>query len=510
MESKLLFISNLFNDNKYVIKYILEKNDIYTHLLGILNINLFIDNNCHDNQNFDNKYTLYNLYLNIIIKLLIVINLNEDSNFPKEYNFNCHKKTEDELSFNEYMIITFENILKYNFIPRKPKLIIGEDSGIKYEGLGQLNIKILDLVIEMFKYMKNIPNIFDSILIKYNFVQNSIDYFFRYQWNNLYHQKLVVLFNTYLKEEYNHKVLTEFIFGKYKLHEILVNYLNTESYIEKPKKFIFKSGKKINSGVYIHVIDLMYKIQVFAGLKTFTDEEKQKFNIINLDEYEFLRSENSNKEAKEIKISQNICNILKENKEWNDIIDNLIMPLIKKFEEKLVDSGEPKRIEKESIIKDGYRNNSNDNKINIDKEGIDNSLEVIQKNKNIISSPKLDKKKKRNKKKKKRKGKKVGEENIYGDDDNKKDYNKCDNNKIDNKDNNLEEKKHHETINIVNDINETNNNQSTQQKNDKEIYDDKNKELSLFFNDEKLSTNIISDIPDNKINLKEKSPKNEE
>ena len=32
----------------------------------------------------------------------------------------------------------------------------------------------------------------------------------------------------------------------------------------------------------------------------------------------------------------------------------------------------------------------------------------------------------------------------------------------------------------------------------------------LFFNDEKLSTNIISDIPDNKINLKEKSPKNEE
>ena len=31
----------------------------------------------------------------------------------------------------------------------------------------------------------------------------------------------------------------------------------------------------------------------------------------------------------------------------------------------------------------------------------------------------------------------------------------------------------------------------------------------LFFNDEKLSTNIISDIPDNKINLKEKSPQKE-
>lgn len=77
---------------------------------------------------------------------------------------------------------------------------------------------------------------------------------------------------------------------------------------------MFKSGKKINSGIYVHVIDLMYKIQVSDGLNTFTDEEKQKLNIINLGEYEFLRNENSNK-VKEIKISQNIFNILKESKE---------------------------------------------------------------------------------------------------------------------------------------------------------------------------------------------------
>jgi len=34
MESKLLFLFNLFNDNKNVVEYLLGKNDIYVHLLG--------------------------------------------------------------------------------------------------------------------------------------------------------------------------------------------------------------------------------------------------------------------------------------------------------------------------------------------------------------------------------------------------------------------------------------------------------------------------------------------
>jgi hypothetical protein len=150
--------------------------------------------------------------------------------------------------------------------------------------------------------MKKIPNIFDSILINNNFVQNSINYFFKYQWNNLYHQKFILLFKTYLKEESNHKEITEFIFGNYKLHEILTNYLNSspdaDTDADKPKKFKFDSGKKINSGVYVHIIDLMYKIQVYAGLKTFTKEEREKLKIINLGEYEFLESEKCEREEK--------------------------------------------------------------------------------------------------------------------------------------------------------------------------------------------------------------------
>ena len=82
------------------------------------------------------------------------------------------------------------------------------------------------------------------------------------------------------------------------------------------------------------------------------------------------------------------------------------------------------------------------------------------------------------------------------------------NNKIYNKDNYLEENKHHETKRTVNDIKEANDKKSNQEQIDKDICEDKNKEISLF-NDEKIGKNIVSDIPDNKVILKEKSPQKE-
>ena len=99
MESKSLLIFILFNDNKYVVQYILDKHEIYSYLFGLLNINLFIYNT-YDDKYFDKKYTLYCLYVNLVIKLLNSINLTEDF-FPNKYNYNCFQKAEDELSFNE-------------------------------------------------------------------------------------------------------------------------------------------------------------------------------------------------------------------------------------------------------------------------------------------------------------------------------------------------------------------------------------------------------------------------
>ena len=48
------------------------------------------------------------------------------------------------------MIISFGKILKNNFLAKKPILILEKNSSLAYEGLGALNLHILDLVKNMF------------------------------------------------------------------------------------------------------------------------------------------------------------------------------------------------------------------------------------------------------------------------------------------------------------------------------------------------------------------------
>lgn len=69
------------------------------------------------------------------------------------------------------MIITFGNILKNNFSPKQTLQILERKSNTIYEGLGILNIKILELTKEMFSFMRKIPNKLDYILITIIFVK---------------------------------------------------------------------------------------------------------------------------------------------------------------------------------------------------------------------------------------------------------------------------------------------------------------------------------------------------
>jgi hypothetical protein len=506
MESKLLFLFNLINDNKYVVEYLLGKNDIYAHLLGLLDIKLFNDNESSDN-NFDKKYALYRLFLNLVIKLIKTLSLNEEYNFPTEFNSNCIEKDKNKLSFNEYLIIIFENILKNNFMPKKPAFIIGNGSKIQYEGLGRLNINILDLVAEMLIFMKKIPNIFDSILINNNFVQNSINYFFKYQWNNLYHQKFILLFKTYLKEESNHKEITEFIFGNYKLHEILTNYLNSspdaDTDPDKPKKFKFDSGKKINSGVYVHIIDLMYKIQVYAGLKTFTKEEREKLKIINLGEYEFLESEKCEREEKKIDISPRIGNILKESQEWNNAMENIVMPIIKKFEYKFSESEATNDNDK----KDESTNSTESNGVsNFGKEGIEISPNVIRRNRTPPPSP-IKNKARRNMLMKERmnnrRKKYVVEENFYDENDDKGDIKENDTNNGNNQnDDNIDE------INNVLEKNKTLESKEIKKEFDKEISNEKEEENKIINNNIEIKKQLDINEDKNTFDLPKSRDKN--
>ena len=66
-------------------------------------------------------------------------------------------KEKSQLTFTENIIISIVKILNNNFLPKKPKLILGKGSTIQYEGLGILNNKIMELIKEIFSFMKDIP-----------------------------------------------------------------------------------------------------------------------------------------------------------------------------------------------------------------------------------------------------------------------------------------------------------------------------------------------------------------
>mgnify|MGYP006873019746 CR=1 FL=1 len=353
LEAKFGLVFEMINENNKVVKYLVFNNDVYSHLFDILDTDLYnSDNNSENNKgNFDNKYNIYSLFIILTTRLIKNACSNYLINYPNEFDLNSIKKSKKELTFSENMIITFGKILKNNFLPKKPTLILEKCSTIPYEGLGMLNIKIIMLVKEMMNFMKRLPKQFDSILIRNNFCQRSIDYFFKYQWNNFYQIQFVDFFNSYLSEEEKHKDLTEFLFENIKFHDALINYLNQDNIEEKDKdkiipkqrlKFSFKSGKTINSGIYSHVIDIMYKIQAISGLDIFTEEEKSELKIKNYGEFEFSKDERSNKLLRKINISNNIQNILKKSKLWNEITKSTVIPLVKQYETQLCKDEEKK------------------------------------------------------------------------------------------------------------------------------------------------------------------------
>ena len=201
----------------------------------------------------------------------------------------------------------------------------------------------MEFVINIFTFMQNIPKEFDNILLKHNFCEKSIEYFFRYQWNNIYHNKFLEFFCLYLNNESNHSNMTNCFFHKIKLQNLLCDFLenkdaeNNDNNIggHIPKlKYEYKSGNKIKSGIYSHVIFLVYKIQTYSGLETFSQDEIKSLNIRHLGEFKFLKVNelNPGKNKDEINISVNMKNILSKYKRWCTMFKTIAFPVIKRYE----------------------------------------------------------------------------------------------------------------------------------------------------------------------------------
>ena len=344
IEAIFSLISGLIDENNLIAKELMYNNHLCPHLFDILDTDLYseVENKENFDENkFNMRYNIYGLFIDLTSKFINIVNSAYSSYIPMDFNFQNLLKPKTDLQFNDNIIISFGKILQNNFLAKKPVFTVEKMSNIKYEGLGSLNLKIFDLVKNMFFFMRVLPKQFDLLLIRNNFCERSVEYFFKYQWNNIYQNKFVDFFNLYLNYEYKHEELTQFYFNHLKLQDLLMDFIeekpqdNKNNSMTQKMKFEFKNGNKIKSGIYPHVIDLIYKINAHSGIDIFSQDEIKKFKIINLGEFEFSKDEKSNKLLKLLAIKDKLKEIFSKDEKWISIFKSKILPVLKQYEGQL-------------------------------------------------------------------------------------------------------------------------------------------------------------------------------
>ena len=327
IENIFSLLNDLINED-LILKNIVENPLIYTHIFDLLNKKIVFNNN-NDDENTKNQKFIYILCIRFLISII------QNINFIKE-GFILIKDSEMDLlfevdaksssvSFNSKFVITLIHILKNEFVD------------ISSNKLGIQNIYIMELLIATFSYMKEAPIIFDFILTHTNFISKSIEYFFKYQLNNLYQLKFAHLFYLYLNSISSHKKITHILFYTLKFHETLSDYImqeespkNNENVNEQNKSFsyknkhYFKSGKYMHNGVYPFVARLMYSLQEKSGLKTCDEKEKKD-----------MKDENSKDKVNEMETSEILYKTFILSSKWNYAIENKILPLVNQYRRKL-------------------------------------------------------------------------------------------------------------------------------------------------------------------------------
>ena len=136
--------------------------------------------------------------------------------------------------------------------------------------LGLYRTKIVELLGHLFIYFKNIPSLYDKLLIDSQFFENAFAYLFEYEFNNIYQDALLFLLKTFLNYCGNHDILSDFLFKKFKLLDKIITHLKDieivdSDIIQNKTKFIYKSGSNTNHGYIAFLHSLSYKINTRLG-----------------------------------------------------------------------------------------------------------------------------------------------------------------------------------------------------------------------------------------------------
>ena len=178
------------------------------------------------------------------------------------------------LSYALFNVLT--NLIKFNFNKNntndsdQTKILQSFDEKL-LAPLGQFRIKIVELLGHLFTYFKNIPSLYDKLLIDSQFFENAFSYLFEYELNNVYQEALLFLLKKFLNYSSKHTLLAEYIFEKLKIMDMIITKLKDVDLSDDPEenknkdRFVYQSGNTTSRGYIAFLISLAYKINTIIG-----------------------------------------------------------------------------------------------------------------------------------------------------------------------------------------------------------------------------------------------------
>lgn len=114
IEGKFGLISDMIIESKNINEYLFKNNEVYSHILDILNYDLYnVDNNMdgenNNNDNFNNKYFIYGYFIYLLGKILKYACLKDVLKNPTESLVNFINKKKNEITFSEKINLCRKN-----------------------------------------------------------------------------------------------------------------------------------------------------------------------------------------------------------------------------------------------------------------------------------------------------------------------------------------------------------------------------------------------------------------
>lgn len=314
------YITDLIFDDKNLLISTLENEYVMNKFKEIFSIDLNNDENISSENNEDIYYQCLILIGNLVKK-----SIEEDIPYPQSKDM----KIDPEYANH---IFSFIPLIIRNFQERKKKVNIPSVDGKEIIPIGKINIQIILTVIDFFNYFKEIPLRFDEVIMKNGFILRAVDFFFKYDNNDIYLQNFIAFIKLYLKNSFKRMEMNNYLFNEICLQKKILERL------DNLRKYKFnRTGTQIDDRLYPHLVNLFYKINFYSGVKSKIDEQRRtrlgSFNFVAKGDLPGTLFAIQNETEDFPMESQSIKRFL--NEEWEEVYKTKIKQEIYLYEQRL-------------------------------------------------------------------------------------------------------------------------------------------------------------------------------